>query len=572
MRLDLRVNLDDDVREYSFSRRRISVGHGPFNDIVVDRESLGLVFGAFETSEDGEVDAPRFVRGSGGPRTRLLRDDACVEQAEGESHIDWHVQVGDRVVVGGDEPVEISVLAIDRDEHAPWFSVPLPDATLDGLEPDTVRFVAEASRRIAATGGLEPVLESIALLVALRTDELAHHLEFSVPVELDPWRSNQFGLRKLRLIDDDGDQTVRGQFFEDRRALPPLADHASESLDALRELDVAVYDRPTESTTNIYVPVEASGRLGAVLDMSFDAALAEDEVADIVASCSLLTSQASQAVREVRLVRQRVDLTEENRYFRERQRRHYLFKDLIAESDAMRDVYDEVHSLVEQAGPVLILGEAGTGKSLIARALHHLSDRRDGMLTSLNCGEVDGELLDVELFGCVASDLAGDVAARKGIFELASNGTVFLEEIEQLSLLLQGKVLRMLREHEVRRIGDAVARRVETRLIASSHRDLCKLVEAGKFRRDLWMALKGQSLRVPALRERTRDILPLARTFLKQFARRYGRGCNTLGDEVEQMLLDHPWHGNIRELQTVVEAATLNCGAATKLAPDHFML
>lgn len=572
MRLDLRVNLDDDVREYSFSRRRISIGHGPFNDIVISRESLGLVFGAFETGDEGDADAPRFVRKSGGPRTRLFRNGECVEEASKDGHIHWRVEIGDRVLVGDDKGVEISVLAVDREEEPPWFSLSLPSSHLDALDDPSVRFVARASHRIAEAGGLEPVLQSIALLVSRRTAHLPHHLEFSVPVEVDPWRSDQFGLRKLRLVDEDGDDGVHGDFFEDRRALPPLADHASESLDALRTLEKAVYDRPSATSTNVYVPVATEGRLGAVLDMSFDGALDEDDVADIVAACSLLTPQASRAVREVRLSRQRIDLTEENRYFRERQRRHYLFKDLIAESNAMRDVYDEVNSLVELSDPVLILGEAGTGKSLIARALHHLSDRRDGMLTSLNCGEVDGELLDVELFGCVASDLAGDVAARKGIFELASNGTVFLEEIDQLSLLLQGKVLRMLREHEVRRIGDAVARHVETRLVASSHRNLCELVEAGKFRRDLWMALKEQQLRVPPLRERTRDILPLARTFLKQFARRYGRGCTTMSDDVEEMLLEHPWHGNVRELQTVVEAATLNCSEATELSPDHFVL
>ena len=570
MRIDLRVELDDDVREYSFSRRRISLGHGPFNDIVVDMESLGLVFGVFETSDDDE--RPRFVRKSGGPCARLMRDGECAEQIRGDGDATWYLQVGDRLMVGEDGEVEVSVLSVEYDDDVSWFSVPLDPEVSDGMSAEDARFVADASRRMALVDGLQPVLESVALLVGTRGSHVPNHLEFSVPVELHPWRSDQFGLRKVRLVDDDGQTEVHGSYYEDRRALPPLADHASESLEALRNLDIAVYDRPTDESTNVYVPVQSSGELGAVLDLSFDGKLDEDEVEAVVAACELLLPQASQAVRQVRLSRQHADLAEENRYFRERQRRHYLFKDLIAESDAMRDVYDEVNELVELEDPVLILGEAGTGKSLIARALHHLSDRREGMLTSLNCGEVEGELLDVELFGCVASDLAGNVAARKGVFELASNGTVFLEEIDQLSLLLQGKVLRMLREHEIRRIGDAVARHVQTRLIASSHRDLCSLVEAGQFRRDLWMALKGQSLRVPALRERKRDILPLARTFLKQFARRYGRACTTLSSDVEQQLLDHPWHGNVRELQTVVEAATLNCGEATKLAPDHFLL
>jgi energy-coupling factor transporter ATP-binding protein EcfA2 len=570
MRLELRVELDDDVREYSFSRHRISMGHGPFNDIVVDMESLGSVFGVFET--DGDDEGPRFVRKSGGPCARLFRDGDCTEEIIGDGDATWRLHVGDQLEVGEDGEVTVTVLAVEADDELSWFSVSLPEPGLETLDPEDARFVAAASRRMASIDGLQPVLESVALLVGTRTSHTPTQLEFSVPVELQPWRSDQFGLRKVRLEQGDGERSIRGTFYEDRRALPPLADHASESLGALRRLDVAVYDRPTEHSTNVYLPVSAAGDLGAVLDLSFDEQLDEDAVEAVVKACVMLIPQASQAVRQVRLSRKHSDMAEENRYFRERQRRHYLFKDLIAESEAMRDVYEEVNALVELSEPVLILGEAGTGKSLIARALHHLSDRREGMLTSLNCGDVEGELLDVELFGCVASDLAGDVAARKGVFELASNGTVFLEEIDQLSLLLQGKVLRMLREHEIRRIGEAVARHVETRLIASSHRDLGALVEAGKFRRDLWMALKGQSLRVPPLRERTRDILPLARTFLKQFARRYGRGCATLSDEVEQQLLDHPWHGNVRELQTVVEAATLNCGEATELSPEHFVL
>ena len=567
MQIDIRVTVGDDVREYSFARRRISVGQGPFNDVVVDCDALGLVFGALEIDPDSNAN-PVLIREKGGPETCLRRDGESLHHVTEEQPSEWTVQVGDIVQVGADAELEIEVLDIVYDDEPDWFSIALRAPGEVNIAVESARFLASASRDIAAADGLEPVLHAIANLVYRRTEWLPHHVEFSVPVEQRPWRSDQFGLRKTRL----GDDGIRGTFFEDRRALPPLADHASESLEVLRSLDQAVYDRPSGGRTNVYVPITIDDELAAVLDMSFDDELDESGVRDVVDAAQLLTPHAAQVVRAVRLGKRQADLAEENRYFRERQRRHYLFKDLIAESSAMREVYEKVNDWVEVEDPVLILGEAGTGKSLIARALHHLGERRDGMLTSLNCGELEGELLDVELFGCVASDLAGDVAARKGVFELATHGTVFLEEIDQLSLLLQGKVLRMLREGEVRRIGDAVARHVGTRLIASSHRDLCRLVEAGKFRRDLWMALKGQALRVPPLRERREDILPLARTFLSQFAERYGRDCVTLDGDVEDKLLEHPWHGNVRELQTVVEAATLNCGEAHELTPEHFVL
>ena len=227
----------------------------------------------------------------------------------------------------------------------------------------------------------------------------------------------------------------------------------------------------------------------------------------------------------------------------------------------MKAVYKALNAMVSMDGPVLILGEAGTGKELLARALHHLGPRREGMFISTHCGRLSDEVLGVELFGCVASELAGAVAARKGIFELAQDGTVYLEEIDMLSPMMQGKLVRMLKEGEVRRVGDSVGRRVNARLIASTHRDVQESVRAGRLRPDLYILLKESLLRVPSLRERREDLLPLARTFLKIYARRYNKSACAFDEGIAETLMAHDWPGNVRELQSLVEAAVLKCPA-----------
>ncbi|MEZ4458518.1 MAG: sigma 54-interacting transcriptional regulator [bacterium] len=254
---------------------------------------------------------------------------------------------------------------------------------------------------------------------------------------------------------------------------------------------------------------------------------------------------------------------EENRYFRERERRHYLFKELVVESPAMRMTFEKLNSVVDAPTPVLLVGESGTGKELLARALHHFCAQRDGMLFRLNCAKTLDADIDVEMFGCVASEFQGAIAPRKGVFELAADGTVFLEEIDVLSPMIQGKLVRMLKEGEVRRVGDPVGRPVRARLVASTNRPISELVESNKLRRDLYLLLKDNIIDVPPLRQRNEDILPLARTFLKNYAQRYGRPVQRFDEEVLERLSNHDWPGNVRELQLMIESAVLKCDEDT---------
>lgn len=324
---------------------------------------------------------------------------------------------------------------------------------------------------------------------------------------------------------------------------------------ALRERGQVVLRRRNQGEINLFLPVAHGDFLGAFYVAGL--ALGRVETADLQRAVYLFGPPAVELIERYRVDRALRDYQEENRYFRDRERRHYLFKDLVCESEKMSQVYDQLHDRVEDDAPLWMTGEAGTGKELLARALHHLGNRQEGMLIRMDCADFPPELVDFELFGCVASELTGAVAPRKGIFELAEGGTVFLDEIDRLSLVVQGKLVRVLKEKEVRRMGDVVGRPVDARFIASSHRDLEALCDEGRFRRDLFELLRPNSMHVPSLRQRPEDVLPLARIFLQKFVDRYDACCQSMDEELEAWLDSYPWPGNVRQLQTFMEAAVL---------------
>ena len=257
-------------------------------------------------------------------------------------------------------------------------------------------------------------------------------------------------------------------------------------------------------------------------------------------------------------------LKSENRHFRERQRRHYLYKKLATSSLAMKMVHQKLERLVLSQEAVLLTGEAGTGKELLARALHHHSRRAKSMMISQNCGAKDQKKLDVEIFG---------EKNKRGIVELAEGGTIFFDEIHSLSEPLQLKLLRMLVDGEIFRNGEAISRPINVRIIASTHRDLAQLSQALLFRRDLAMLLSRRPIHLPPLRKRKEDIAPLVKTFIKSYARRYRRMVNSIDAETLHWLTTLRWPGNVRELQSMIERAVLDMDPKVKvLTRAHFEL
>jgi two-component system response regulator HydG len=226
---------------------------------------------------------------------------------------------------------------------------------------------------------------------------------------------------------------------------------------------------------------------------------------------------------------------------------------LVARSAAMREVVDLARRVALVDSTVLITGESGAGKERIARLVHTESTRASGPFVAVNCGAITETLLEAELFGHARGAFTGATQDRAGLFEAANRGTLLLDEIGEVSPGMQVKLLRVLQEREVRRVGESKSRRVDVRVVASTNRDLDHHVESGKFRRDLYYRLKVVNLQVPALRQRPDDILPLARALLAEASVRMKRPMTGLAPAVAELLLKYKWPGNVRELANAME-------------------
>jgi DNA-binding NtrC family response regulator len=234
---------------------------------------------------------------------------------------------------------------------------------------------------------------------------------------------------------------------------------------------------------------------------------------------------------------------------------------LVGNSPLMREVTRMIEAVAYSATTVLITGESGTGKELVARALHARSPRRAQTFVALNCGALTETLLESELFGHVKGAFTGAQRDQKGLFDAADGGTIFLDEIGDIPLATQVRLLRVLQEGEIKRVGSADSVRVDVRVIAATHRDLPKLVRAGRFREDLFYRLNVINIQLPALRERVEDVPLLAHHFLRRYADRLGKKVRTLAPEAIELLCGYRWPGNVRELENAVERAVVLCRA-----------
>ena len=249
----------------------------------------------------------------------------------------------------------------------------------------------------------------------------------------------------------------------------------------------------------------------------------------------------------------------------------YTFGNLIGKSRAMQDVFAAITAAGASDAAVLIQGESGTGKELVAGSIHHLSGRSSKPLVTVNCAALPESLLESELFGHVRGAFTGAVRDRKGRFEEADGGTVFLDEIGELSPFIQVKLLRVLQEREIERIGESVRRKVDIRILAATHQDLCARVRQGLFREDLFYRLKVFPIRLPALRERREDIPLLANHFVARLNRRVGKELAGLAEPALRTCMDYPWPGNVRELENAIEHAFVLCRSG-RIELEHLPL
>jgi formate hydrogenlyase transcriptional activator len=250
-------------------------------------------------------------------------------------------------------------------------------------------------------------------------------------------------------------------------------------------------------------------------------------------------------------------LTEEKLYLQDEIRTEYNFEEIIGESPSLKRILEELKTVAPTDSTILVLGETGTGKELIARAIHNLSARRERTLVKINCAAIPTGLLESELFGHEKGAFTGAIAQRIGRFELANGGTLFLDEVGDIPLELQPKLLRVLQEQEFERIGSTKTLRVDVRIIAATNSNLPQMVEENQFRSDLYYRLNVFPLTIPPLRERREDIPLLVRYFAQKYARRMKKPIDTIPTRSMVALTEYHWPGNVRELENFIERAVI---------------
>ena len=282
-----------------------------------------------------------------------------------------------------------------------------------------------------------------------------------------------------------------------------------------------------------------------------------DDVAMLTQAAGQIAIALDNSLSYRRIEELNAQLAEEKVYLEDEIRTEHQFEEIIGRSKALNVILKQIETVAPTDSNVLIFGETGTGKELVARALHSLSRRRQGTFVKMNCAAIPTGLLESEMFGHEKGAFTGAIAQRIGRFELANHGTVFLDEVGEIPLELQSKLLRVLQEREFERLGSSRTLRTDARVIAATNRDLESRVQDHQFRSDLYYRLNVFPITVPALRDRPEDIPLLVRYFVQQFSRRMNKNVTTIPAEDMRTLVAYPWPGNIRELQNLVERAVI---------------
>ncbi len=310
--------------------------------------------------------------------------------------------------------------------------------------------------------------------------------------------------------------------------------------------------------TVICIPLRFEEKLVGVIYSDSDTVSERFAPSDL-AIMTAFGAQAAVAISNARrhgdLERATRSLERQNVTLREELAGRYEFSGMVGRSRAMQQIFDVIRKVAPLSTTVLIQGETGTGKELIAKAIHYNGSRKKKPIVSINCGALPREILESELFGYRKGAFTGADQDRAGLFEAASGGTIFLDEIGEMAMDLQVKLLRVLQEGEVRRVGEDSSRSVDVRVISATNRDLASEVEAGNFRRDLFYRLNVVPIHIAPLRERQEDILPLAEFFLAKFSEEMKKPRPGLARAAKELLLRHEWHGNVRELENAIERA-----------------
>jgi Nif-specific regulatory protein len=341
--------------------------------------------------------------------------------------------------------------------------------------------------------------------------------------------------------------TGRARIIPDVRTEPDF-------LNRTGRLSAQTADRPTSF---LCIPIKIEGRTAGALsvDKTFTS---EQSLRDDQTFLEIISAFLAQAIQINRMVmRQKEELLEENAQLRAQVRDRFRFENIIGDSLAMHEVFATVGQVANSRATVLLLGETGTGKEMIAKAIHYNSPRRERSFVRVNCGALTGTLLESELFGHVRGSFTGAIRDKQGRFEAADSGTIFLDEIGTLEPELQVKLLRVLQEREFERVGDTQTLKVDVRVIAATNVDLQEEVAKGTFREDLFYRLNVVPVYLPPLRNRREDIPRLIDFFLDKYNAQNERKLRRISREMLNVLLRYPWPGNVRELENAIERAVV---------------
>ena len=278
------------------------------------------------------------------------------------------------------------------------------------------------------------------------------------------------------------------------------------------------------------------------------------------------TVELRTALSEIQVMKDRLEA--ENIYFRREFKMRHQFENILGQSDGLKYVLYRAEQVAPTNTTVLILGETGTGKELIAAAIHHMSPRKDRPLITVNCAALPANLMESELFGREKGAFTGADTRQIGRFEIANGSTLCLDEIGELPLEMQAKLLRAIQHHEFERLGSSQTIKVDVRIVATTNRNLEEEVRKGRFRQDLYYRLNVFPITVPPLRLRKEDIPLLVQAFVERYARKLGKQITSISKETMRALQDYPWPGNIRELESIIERAVILCPGPTLQLDD----
>jgi len=432
---------------------------------------------------------------------------------------------------------------------------PGPDATIAARDARRLSTLLEVSQALSGTLNLKSSMQRV-LQILIR-----HHGVVRGMVTL--LREGELHVEAIEGFDDRArtisfkvGEGITGQVVQSGK--PIVVPRVSKEPEFLNRMPRRA-DTPRHELSFICVPilVQRSTVGTLAIDLKFKA---ERDYESSVKFFGIVSSMVAQALNVQRLVEEeRRRLVDENTHLRQELRERYDFSNIIGTSGPTRQMYEQVAQVAQTNTTVLIRGESGTGKELIAHAIHYNSLRAKKPFVKVSCAALPDTLIESELFGYEKGAFTGANARKKGRFELAEGGTIFLDEIGDINAGTQVKLLRVLQEREFERLGGTESVRVNVRVIAATNKDMEKAIAEGTFREDLYYRLNVFTIFVPPLRDRKADMLLLADHFLEKFSREHGKVIKRISTPAIDMLMSYHWPGNVRELENALERAVLVC-------------